>query len=223
MWTDASVACAAVCTCVDGCSVASAFLKADALLRERMAQTAPARVASSLAPGTKIYIKGKGHAEYKGGGGGATVEFANGIAKPVQLEKTEWTRVREPPKPGLHVPMYQTSAPAAGVGLGNALGWAGLDSLDEFEAKHSPRPGGATEAHDGYLGTDRGLPLCNPNPLIRGPFDNGPAPARRMSREQPSQHNPLVRAHAHTQLHTPQGARQIESLLRCVFLSQRCW
>eukprot|EP01043_Picozoa_sp_COSAG02_P045658 COSAG02_NODE_4201_length_5632_cov_5.111874_2_plen_102_part_00 len=59
-----------------------AFTKADALLRERQQQSLPAHVAASLAPGTKIYIKGRGHAEYLGPGesDGGTLEFANGLA-----------------------------------------------------------------------------------------------------------------------------------------------
>lgn len=164
---------------------------ADALLRERLQQTSPAFVAASLAPGTKIYVKGKGHAEYMGpcdsnvdsgtvglplgAQDGRKLEFANGIVQTVHLDKTEWTRVKEPPQTGLGRGTYATAPdrPAA-VGLGHALGWAGLDSLDEFEAKHSPRN------------------TARVNALVRGLYDNGPAPTRRMSREQPSQQNPLL-------------------------------
>ena len=132
-----------------------------------MQQSLPAHVAASLAPGTKIYVKGRGHAEYLGPGesDGGTLEFANGIAQTVRLDKTEWTPMKEPVK-------SKTGRP---IGHPNASpGWAGLDSLDEFEAKHSPRN------------------AAGPYPVVRGPYDIVPGPTRRMSREQPSQHNPLV-------------------------------
>eukprot|EP01043_Picozoa_sp_COSAG02_P070256 COSAG02_NODE_12368_length_1557_cov_1.279835_2_plen_320_part_00 len=149
------------------CRVAAALTKADALLRVRLEQTLPTRVAASLAPGTKIYVKGRGHAEYLGPGqsDGGTLEFANGITQTVRLDKAEWTPMKEPVQSRTGRPVGHPNA---------ALGWTGLDSLDEFEAKHSPRT------------------AAGPYPVVRGPFDVIPGPTRRMSREQPSQHNPLV-------------------------------
>ena len=104
--------------------------------------------------------------------------------------------------------------------LGNALGWSGAgvdppsparsgyqaggggDALDQFAVIHSPRPMGQTPPRtDGSnYGTTRGGGGVNllqahvagsGNPLTQGPFDNGPAPARRMSREGVSKNHPL--------------------------------
>ena len=74
----------------------AALTQADALLRER--EWSPARAAAKLAPGSTIYVKGKGHAECKapGEGDGSTLVSLNGNAQTMRLDRAELVPKKEP-------------------------------------------------------------------------------------------------------------------------------
>ena len=100
-------------------------------------------MAAKLEPGNKIYVKGKGHAEYKGPGegDGSILVSLNGTAQTMRLDRTEWMPKKEPAMSRTGRPLGHPNATTAFHGQAGAtgLGWGGLDSLDEFEAIHSPR------------------------------------------------------------------------------------